>query len=803
MRKLVLVFCALITLCSASAFGYAGKTASQIDALVTAGYTGVSSQRCVDIGNAVKSCACEKYDELYGIFANNGTTAERAFAASLFTTGTCVPGSSNGGGGGGSGGSGGGSVTGSYLAAGAGAVSRTIQAKLAERLSVKDFGAVGDNVADDTAAIQAAIDASILQGLSHSVFLPAGKYKTSDTIHLGYGVSAYSGITFEGEGAMYSPETGNVVGGGTAIMPTFSDRPAINVQGGRLTVIKGIGIGGKLANYVITNNLGLVTPGGPLVDDTVPGNWNDPALATTQDSRYAPYAGITIDAYSGTRPATSYPNVTYPASLGTVTQYGKLYSSGVQIKDCYIGGFTAGVVVQPCDADGNGDYTTLSGVFMQRVKWGVSVGNTQSRNVHLDHVQINQCYTSLTNDTHGRQQGKFGGTISDLSLGTTINILHFKQYQSTVKFLNFYAEALWRIGTITPNTSQESPLAFESSQFQFSGQNTTRGVPASVLDNGGGSQLSDLPFKSCVFGSFPSVASFFISGAFFDDCSFWPQRTSPQEYERFAHNATAGGLATWNLANPRIGRLKYLPYDHSTGLVAATGNIITGPTQLASTRNTCANFYVDRLMPLSDPTAPPAIMPGVVQIISKSGLTSPTLTNKTLTFSFATRPDGTFQEQGPLPGDVMVDDQNGTTFFVRSRSGLAVTAEMQNNYKSTDNGATFTPVIPLSLTTGNYYVGNSRVYRPQYYLKADVSTTSATLTNVGRDDGFSAWFNADVAVGDSVWARQTSDKWVSQTNSIITARDQTVPSITLTGNPLKAVTGKWLDLFIRAPAANY
>ena len=63
-----------------------------------------------------------------------------------------------------------------FLAAGSGATQRTALEKFRDVVSVKDFGAVGDGVADDTAAIQAALAAS------NNIFLPAGTYRITSTI---------------------------------------------------------------------------------------------------------------------------------------------------------------------------------------------------------------------------------------------------------------------------------------------------------------------------------------------------------------------------------------------------------------------------------------------------------------------------------------------------------------------------------------------------------------------------------------------------------------------------------------------
>jgi hypothetical protein len=60
----------------------------------------------------------------------------------------------------------------SHIASGTGAVATTVQAKLRETVSVKDFGAVGDGVTDDTTAIQNAFTACAEGG---TVYFGAGE----------------------------------------------------------------------------------------------------------------------------------------------------------------------------------------------------------------------------------------------------------------------------------------------------------------------------------------------------------------------------------------------------------------------------------------------------------------------------------------------------------------------------------------------------------------------------------------------------------------------------------------------------
>lgn len=92
-----------------------------------------------------------------------------------------------------------------------GSFARTQHSKNMDIISVKDFGATGDGVTDDTSAIQYAFDAAHSAGLK--LYFPAGVYQVSSTLTAKLGTHyAEYGLSIEGEGR-----------GASVIQFTFTD----------------------------------------------------------------------------------------------------------------------------------------------------------------------------------------------------------------------------------------------------------------------------------------------------------------------------------------------------------------------------------------------------------------------------------------------------------------------------------------------------------------------------------------------------------------------------------------------------
>jgi hypothetical protein len=85
-----------------------------------------------------------------------------------------------------------------------GSVATNVEAKLSEYVSVKDFGAVGDGVADDTAEIQAAIDAAPEGG---AIYFPNGTYAISAALIVDKAITLYG----DGPGKWYDSLGGSII----------------------------------------------------------------------------------------------------------------------------------------------------------------------------------------------------------------------------------------------------------------------------------------------------------------------------------------------------------------------------------------------------------------------------------------------------------------------------------------------------------------------------------------------------------------------------------------------------------------
>ena len=96
-------------------------------------------------------------------------------------------------------------------------------------VNVKDFGAKGDGVTDDTAAINAAIVVAKGQGAGAVVSLPAGRYKTALGAEKSIRITGADGLTFQGEGD-------------TTIVSGDLDSPVFRIEDSKSVTVRKISI---------------------------------------------------------------------------------------------------------------------------------------------------------------------------------------------------------------------------------------------------------------------------------------------------------------------------------------------------------------------------------------------------------------------------------------------------------------------------------------------------------------------------------------------------------------------------------
>jgi len=252
-----------------------------------------------------------------------------------------------------------------YTATGTGAVSRLVSSKLGDVVSVKDFGAVGDGVTDDTAAIQNAFNSLTSGGTvtfeNGKTYMIDGAYLPLQTIF--GGVKPTSGTVIEGNNATLKVIASSAIGYCVLNLNAVSNIVIndLNIQG---DVGRHIGTTGEFGHglmvmgcdNVVLNNLFITLCWGDAVLFSeythVNGNTNvDVNNCEFVDCRRQ---GVSVvDLTNGTFTGCSFRNIGATAATSP--------AAGVDLEPDYVGAQASNITFIGCTFNNNNSHGLIAG----------------------------------------------------------------------------------------------------------------------------------------------------------------------------------------------------------------------------------------------------------------------------------------------------------------------------------------------------------------------------------------------------------------------------------------------------------
>lgn len=669
---------------------------------------------------------------------------------------------------------------------------------------------------DDTAAIKAAIDFA-LQNNIPDVYLPPGTYKISDTLQLGYGNNTYSIHLIGSDRPPYA-----VGFAGSLIVSVAPDRPAINVQQGRYTLVKGLHILGPNANFALqAQNYSYNLSPNPL-------DWLDPLLYVTGSTpgglqQHTPLAGITIDAFSGAAPAAPYPQ-NYPAWTGLTGTYGRGYSSDTTIRECFVQGFGVNIA-SGLNTSNQGDFLRVIGGLSGNAPYGTCVGNSQSRNVFIESHNFFGLNTFIDNMAMGMQQGTMIGTVANCSGSSLYRLLNINTGNSgPVRVANCYAENAVRIGAINFATGVTASVEFDGCQFNFTEVNSHGQIPNGyvlVTGNGGISFLNSRISGNGRINTFAAVSSGgnWVGYLTVRDSNFYSMAT----------NGPGGSAAMQSAINYSGGMLPgpsrysstftdntyyqnaimpYYPNTTGGSSVRIDGDDFNFMGLARLWMTPVAKRFVDTgnkrwtFQRPNEGNLQLSVMPGWVTV-------APVWTQDVVTFTMAA---GTYSNAAYkiLPGWILHHYNSGTIFVVTAVGAVdgsgnyPITAVQQNNLivdPVTGNYVANTlpdaaPGFPSPLG-GNTQAIQATMIIPRQVYYGSFTNGSNAIATVHRGDNVATDIATYLVVGDPVWAAvyqdQTNPTWPLNSGAtmqtLATVVSGSPGSATLSGNA--AQTGRF------------
>lgn len=363
-----------------------------------------------------------------------------------------------------------------------------------------DFGAVGNGVTDDTAALQAALDYAVAN--QKAVVLPSGRYKISNSLIIGpWTGSAWSGFataSLIGETYAYATALSSV------IEPTFNNKPALIIQNARGVIVQNVSFVGQ--NSISTSILS---------DYTLMMNPANFVVGGARDSRYSPYAGICIDPFGTSVPADGgYPGLTSYYTTGTQGS-SKVIVDNVQVSD-----FVVGVMITPNQITQNAEDLYFRAASIGPCKVGVAVGQSQSRTTLWDGGNTAFCYYGFDTQSYGRQQGSLPH-IDGVNMSGKYLFNVYPNFGTPPSIQNVYAESFASIGNFFLNAVSQQPITFVGCSFNFS--DFSVGGSSKAYADSCYSTTAPTKFIGCSFDNTVYTGPFrmyAVASIDFDNCTF-------------------------------------------------------------------------------------------------------------------------------------------------------------------------------------------------------------------------------------------------------------------------------------------